>query len=239
MCHNHQPNAVINNSATTPLTYAHSLHFSSISAIVGHPATCNDCHKGVSAGLHTNYLGNKNLVQLPVKAGTAGLGFTTYSTAAGFTPVGWSDTGTLSVSGTCTNNCHIGGSPAWNSIVTNSTTPINGCAGCHEYPDGNNWTGANGHTVQYDLAVVTNSHLGLPADYNKLTDTYAGVTSDPNKCGKCHSGGAHVNGTVDVVGSGNNYCGTGDFTINVNTTGSDVDCSSVSCHSGKTTPNWW
>jgi len=229
MCHNHQPSAGINNSATVPLTFAHSLHFQNISTMLLRKAACNDCHK--VASLHMNYKGVINLVRLPVQPGTAGLGSAS----------GWSNISTLTVHGTCTNSCHITASPDWTTIATGSVTPIQGCASCHNYPDGNNWAADTGHAVQYDTSVNPRTHLPLATSFNKATDDYATVMSDTTKCGKCHTGATHMNGTRDVssTGIGYNNCGTGDFTINVNTSGSDVTCSNVSCHSGKTTPNWY
>jgi len=211
-CHNTTADAATNTAANVTLDGGHNTHFTA-------GKTCTDCHP--------NNTDTSHVVSLPV---TFWNGSTANPNVTVNAALGWNGK-------TCSNTgvgCH--GNP--------STTPVwgtsnNGCTTCHEYPDGANWTGTNGHTVQYDLTVVTNTHLGLATDYNKLTDTYATVTADSSKCGKCHSGGTHNNGTIDIAGNGNNYCGTGNFTPNVNTSGSDITCSNVSCHSGKTTPNWW
>ena len=63
--------------------------------------------------------------------------------------------------------------------------------------------------------------------------------SSTGKCGYCHSTLAgHNNGAINVNPNGAGLCG-GNFTFTGTTTGKNVTCSNVSCHSGKKTPNWW
>ncbi|MGC2423650.1 MAG: hypothetical protein WA666_04775, partial [Nitrospirota bacterium] len=235
-CHNHQAFEETQRTAARPLSFAHTLHFQMISSmligsyaggtshgvyrIAGTPS-CGDCH--TVAGLHTNYMGVVNIVQLPVLNGTAGL------YAGGTNTVGWSATqgagATLTTHGTCTNRCHVGGSPYWDSVPTNDVQADlitlgteTGCTTCHEYPGvndvsgktygtssgnpitaGQDWNANNGHSVRSAFNESTSvlglagqlKHLSRLGVYNKITDTYAGVTSDPTKCGKCHSGIKH------------------------------------------------
>jgi len=144
----------------------------------------------------------------------------------GGTP-GWQNT----ADDTCTNvSCHgSGGTRQWGG------TPD--CNGCHYYPvAGSNWT-TGGHTVQYDGVAATH----LPASgFNASNDSYVSVTTDPNRCGKCHYNSLgtdtnHRNGTVNLQPKGFAACGPNpDFTINGTT------CSNVKCHTAnKTTPNWY
>jgi len=229
VCHQHKGNSRINNSATVPLQYAHRLHFLAMSSAAGE--SCSDCHLGA----HNNYAGLAQITKLPVTPGTAGL-------VAG---MNWSKPGTIAVDGTCQNTCHTVTSPAWNSIATNSLARVQGCAACHEYPGGvTDWVANNGHAVKYSAAVATNTHLRDNASYDKVADAAAGVASvesDINKCGRCHynQGANHRNGSVNVAANGSPDCGGTDFTITVVSTGSNVTCSNVACHSGKDTPNWW
>lgn len=134
------------------------------------------------------------------------------------------------------NGCHGYATVYWGSV------PV-GCALCHKYPGATtgqgDWASPNGHAARYDSSY---SHLKA-SGFNALTDTYAAIT-DPNKCGGCHSNApassAHNDGTVQVtsVGKGNGQC-SGDYTITVTSSGSNVTCGSVKCHNGKTTPNWY
>jgi len=213
--------------------------------------TCNSCHYYTAgtmmSGAHQTHVVTKGFACSYCHA-VPGAGDTSHATklppVADYALVNsdpgpnagasWNDsTNTCSNTGT---GCHLTGNVCWSGCG-----PLN-CDGCHYYPSGlNNWTtiAGNGHAVQYDTAVAANTHLPSPAMFNYSSDTYAAVTSDPNRCGKCHSGGVHKDSTVDVNGYGNNICGTGDFTVTVNTPGSDVTCSNVKCHSGNVTPNWW
>jgi len=223
-CHN---NATTDQWGASQLT-CNSCHYNTAGTIMGGSHTphvitqgfpCSYCHSVPSAGDTTH------VTSLPPVADNA----TVLADPGPNAGASWTD-GT----NTCSNTgagCHNSSDVVWGATLY--------CNDCHNYPNLNNWTSAgNGHTVQYGSPVV-NTHLGAATDYNALTDTYAAVTADASKCGKCHSGGTHKNLSVDVAGNGNNYCGTGDFTVTVNTTGSDVTCSNVSCHSGKATPNWW
>jgi len=178
--------------------------------------TCSDCHSVPGAG------DTSHASALPVAQDNATVTIAVQGTF---------NDGANSCSGTLPT-CHDTGTPTWGGTLS--------CDSCHGYPGGTqDWTANNGHAVRYDTAVVTNTHLGLATTFNKTTDDYAVVTADASKCGKCHSGGVHHSGTVDVAGNGNNYCGVGNFTPNVTVPGSNATCSNVSCHSGKTTPNWW
>jgi len=118
------------------------------------------------------------------------------------------------------------------------------CDSCHSYPSAafSDWTGTNGHTVQYDGLTAHMPDTG----YDAKNDDYVTMTTDTTRCGKCHyntfgSYSSHQNGTKNVKAYGNAACAPGpDFTINVNASGSDVTCSNVKCHTANTvTPNWW
>ena len=238
-CHNHTATSAVNNVSNVKLTYAHSLHFDQIQAMMGRAATCNDCHVATHS---SNYAGKAGITQLPVLAGAAGLAPT----------VGWSKTGVLALDGTCSNSCHIKVSPAWNSIATGVVTGVSGCSACHEYPgSSSDWdmvAKVNGHTVrakflQNATTAVSRKalqHLNNASAYSYLTDTYSGVTGDANLCGKCHSGAMHINSTIDIAASNGlgTSCNT-NFTFNNITSGRVVTCGNASCHFGKTTPNWW
>jgi predicted CxxxxCH...CXXCH cytochrome family protein len=124
-----------------------------------------------------------------------------------------------------------------------------GCDSCHEYPgSANDWTGTNGHTIRYTPGVVGTynsslsvTHLNVASAYNAATDTYVGVTSDVNKCGKCHpnTGTNHMDGFIELAPNGFG-AGGGNFNITVGkVTGNTVQCSSVACHFSRTTPNWY
>ncbi len=69
------------------------------------------------------------------------------------------------------------------------------------------------------------------------------MTADVRKCGKCHAGATHMNGTVNVADSNSlGQCNSTSFTYNnisSNPTNRIVNCSNVSCHFGRTTPNWF
>jgi predicted CxxxxCH...CXXCH cytochrome family protein len=117
------------------------------------------------------------------------------------------------------------------------------CNSCHSYPvAGSDWSAGNGHASRYDGLV---SHM-LDTGYDETSDTYLAMTTDVTRCGKCHYNSLgdesnHKNGTKDVAANGSAACGPAtEFTINVNTSGSDVTCSNVKCHTANTnTPNWW
>lgn len=176
--------------------------------------TCSNCHNVPSLG------DMSHITSLPVTVDSA-----TVTLAAGtFTDA----TNTCSNTGT---GCHLTGSVVWGTTLS--------CDSCHNYPGSNNWAAGNGHAVQLDTALYPYTHLPLASNFNASGDTYAAVTADTTKCGKCHSGGTHNNGVVNVTAIGNNYCGAGNFTVNVIATGTNVSCSNVACHSGRTTPNWW
>jgi len=208
-------NACHDDTGTAGLLGRHATHINA-------GKTCSDCHAVPSAG------DTSHVTALPVVSDNATVtpGAGTFNDAAK----------------TCTATggaCHGDGTTtSWYSTGTQ------GCVACHNYPDpagGSLWAVDTGHAVQYDTSVNPRTHLPLGTLFNYTSDTYATVIADTTKCGKCHSGATHRNGSVETAstGIGYNNCGTGDFTINVNTSGSDVTCSNVSCHSGKTTPNWY
>ena len=134
---------------------------------------------------------------------------------------------------TCTNvSCHK--LPQYTRVW--GATPGQ-CNNCHEYPGSSrDWSGPNGHLIRYDAPVVK-THL-TASGFIAATDNYSTVTSDPTKCGKCHSGGVHQNGHIVLNGSDNANCGM-NFTFTVITSGAKVTCSDVYCHNGKTTPTWY
>ncbi len=260
-CHNHTATLAANQSATRPLSFAHSLHFEEISAYkIGVGAhglpSCNDCHV-VYTGLHTNALGVVNIIQLPVLNGAAGIGPSTFTNKSG---TNWSGAGTITTHGTCTNRCHVITSPLWDSVNTQETLETliaggggTGCATCHEYPGAAlDWASTNGHSVRSAFNEATSvlglagqlKHLSRAGAYNAKGDTYAGVTGDTTKCGKCHYGITHM----DKVTVAQAYTGadtriqskaaTGFSVIN-HTVGSSAQCSNAKCHFNRTTPNWY
>jgi predicted CxxxxCH...CXXCH cytochrome family protein len=122
------------------------------------------------------------------------------------------------------------------------------CDTCHEYPGSgtNDWTGTNGHTIRYTPGVVGTynsnlnvTHLNVASAYNAATDTYEGVTSDVNKCGKCHPNisGNHKDGYIEVAPNGYG-AGGGNFGI-TKVSDTAVQCSNVACHFSRKTPNWY
>ena len=227
LCHYYAnpPTSAGNNAAVVKLSGAHSSHFGQYSN--GTLITCTNCHADhttdANFGGHARKL-PPNPAYAVVNAG-----------------LGWNSTNhTCSSTGTY---CHGVGNTT-PDFTTPGSTPA--CAVCHEYPGvaGRDWTGYNGHTVRYDSPVV-NTHLVGTANYNGSTDNYSTVVTNVNLCGKCHHPAAgvsetadHRNGTIDVNPQGNGNC-SGNFTVNVITSGSNVTCGNVKCHSGKTTPNWW
>jgi hypothetical protein len=143
-------------------------------------------------------------------------------------------------SGTCQNSCHLSTSGAWST-----TTSAQGCATCHNYPGvaGKDWPSSNGHSVRLSNDnLQTYTHLSQSGSYSNTADTYAGVTSDVNKCGLCHGGGTHLSGRVDKNPSSNTaygYDGVGTFSIVSSATAPTMTCTNVACHSGNPTPNWY
>ena len=149
----------------------------------------------------------------------------------------------------CTNvGCHFtAGTRYWNDAAAQ-------CDSCHEYPGSptNDWdlvAKVNGHTVRASTlqnattaaSRVSLKHMNIATAYNAATDTYDSVTQDINKCGKCHANVLvnHQNGTMNVTPNGYAACGSGNFTFNNITTRRVITCSNVSCHTDKTTPNWY
>ncbi len=243
---------------------------------------CHNANKSNTSGLtaiplHVNIVGaatgstTPNLYEIPVANGSAGLdpsmnpkfiyGNTTTATPTGPT------TGV-----TCQNSCHTTRSPRWDSIVTNGTQAALGCNLCHEYPSvapggAGTWASTNGHSVEApfnEASTVTIQaaggntagalkHLSASWSYNYATDTFAGVTNDVTKCGKCHYGATHGLGhgadnaflTYSMV---NPYSGSdtriqakaaSGFTLVNHTFGSSAQCSNAKCHFNRTTPNWY
>ena len=228
ICHQHKASAAINISSNRPLTFAHAIHFANLSTSAGR-VSCSVCHLGV----HTNYAGLAMITRLPVTPGNAGL----------LSTMNWSRAGVAAVDGTCQNSCHTSASPAWNTISTNSLVGVNGCAACHSYPGapGRDWTTTgNGHLVRFDAPVV-NTHMRATG-FNYQTDTFAAVTVDNNKCGQCHKGAKHMNGSgfAHLSSAMPAQCASPVTfsTGGVGTGTGAVTCDNVKCHSGKTTPNW-
>jgi len=158
------------------------------------------------------------------------------------------DGGTIGKTNTADDSCA--------TVACHSTTgtrywqdTVAGCDSCHEYPgSANDWTGTNGHTIRYTPGVVGTynsslyvTHLNVASAYNAATDTYAGVTGDVNKCGKCHpnTGTNHMDGFIELAPNGYG-AGGGNFNITIGkVTGTAVQCSNVVCHFSRTTPNWY
>jgi len=142
----------------------------------------------------------------------------------------------------CTNvACHsLSGTRYWGGTTRT-------CGSCHEFPTtANDWAGDNGHTIRADG--ITNIHLpatgyvtGANTDGVMATNYATATNPATGPCGKCHTGGTHMNATVDINEAGFAACGPDiAFTATVNTAGANVTCSNVSCHgANKTTPNWW
>ena len=161
----------------------------------------------------------------------------------------WSGASKSPIGDSCTDvACHFtAGTRYWNDVAAQ-------CDSCHEYPGSltSDWdlvAKVNGHTVrastlQNDTTAasrVSLKHLNIATAYSAATDTYDSVTQDVNKCGKCHADvpANHQNRTIDVTPNGYAACGTGNFTFNNITSRRLVTCSDVSCHTDKTTPNWY
>jgi hypothetical protein len=213
MCHYYgSPTLDTDNTGTGALSAGHTPHFKA-----GSQLACTECHPNRSDASHASKLPAAGYNVTVVRSGM------TYD----------------SVAKTCNNSgasCHGAGT------TPSFTGPFNnGCGACHYYPGApaRDWSAGNGHMVRYDAPVV-NTHMKATG-FNYQTDTFAAVTVDNNKCGQCHKGVTHRNGSgfAHLSSAGNAQCGTGTFTVNVTTPGSNTTCSNVSCHSGRTTPNWW
>ena len=194
-CHNHTATLAANQSATRPLSFAHSLHFEEISAYkIGVGAhglpSCNDCHV-VYTGLHTNALGVVNIIQPPALNGAAGIGPSTFTNKSG---TNWSGAGTI------TTRRHLHEQMPRNHVPALGQRQYagaletliaggggTGCATCHEYPGAAlDWASTNGHSVRPAFNEATSvlglagqlKHLSRAGAYNAKGDTYAGVTGD-------------------------------------------------------------
>jgi hypothetical protein len=214
MCHYYEatPTSTGNNAVSTgSLGGSHSAHFDQ-------GKTCSNCHPVPSD------LSSHNIAALPVDDANVTVQLATGTWTAG----------TL----TCSNTgagCHLTGSVVWGSTLS--------CASCHEYPNSTNiWSlakGDNGHVIRTTGPVAAGAknslkHLTNWSSFNPATDTYAGVTGDATKCGKCHSGGTHQNATVDVIAPSSGP--SAGFTVNHGANG--TTCSNAKCHFERETPNW-
>jgi predicted CxxxxCH...CXXCH cytochrome family protein len=217
MCHYYSATpSSATNTGTGALTGGHNSHFNQ-------SLTCDNCHTVPSDTAHAS--------ALPVVSANA-----TVLAVLGF------NTGTLTCSSTG-SSCHGVGNttPAWG-------TTGQGCATCHYYPGvaGRDWdmtAKVNGHTMRSDVTTAGTAkyltHMKATG-FNTLSDTYAGVTADVNSCGRCHAASTHRSGAVEVSDTHTlGLCSGTSFTFTATTPGSDVSCSNVSCHNGRTTPNWW
>ena len=235
-CHGDSTSVNMTNFSTANLSFGHGLHIAKLG--VSGNAVCHNCHPDNTADQWSQGKADNGSVKAYPHA-TDGTNAQA-STVASLGRIGGG--GALQsftfdyATQTCTGvSCHYGPVTWSNANASNNQ----GCASCHEYPgSGKDWATGNGHLVRYDAPVV-NTHL--PASgFNASTDTYAGDTGAAGACYKCHGGGTHWNGKIDVIttGKGYGYCAS-DFTFNNISTGKKVTCSNVQCHSGKTTPNWW
>ncbi|MCB2184362.1 MAG: CxxxxCH/CxxCH domain-containing protein [Desulfobulbaceae bacterium] len=167
--------------------------------------------------------------------------------------------------GTCSNiSCHQGGHADWGS-----TTLAMDCDSCHGYPpvpgDGLNVNdqfdgGKGAHiTASYDPSNgIEGGHIIVSSDLNPSADIYGSDATGYFECSKCHYGGAHANGSVEVNirtsawsksvpwGSGS-YDRTDGFNQEPTLTayqgepGNSVTpktCSNINCHFGTETPRW-
>ena len=64
--------------------------------------------------------------------------------------------------------------------------------------------------------------------------TALGLGSTVPSCGACHDGAVHLNGTADL-----GFPAGFDAQSGVAVDNGDGTCSSVKCHGGRTTPDWW
>jgi len=190
---------------------------------------CGYCHKSKPAGTH------------PENLDTA---FIDMSLGGGGT---FSDGLTIGKSNTADDSC--------TSVACHSTTGIRywldtaaACDSCHEYPGSatNDWTGNNGHTIRYTPSPVGTynsnlnvTHLNIATAYNASTDTYPSVTSDQTKCGRCHSGGAHMNGVKDIHAGTGAAAGFSLVTTYIGGQGHVAQCTNAKCHFYRKTPNWY
>jgi predicted CXXCH cytochrome family protein len=194
---------------------SHMTHLAAAPFFLTGQDACKRCHGGTIP--RTDH--NKGKATAGIDFSAGGSGTFNDGGTAGMTKT-WDDS--------CTNvSCHTPstGTRYW-------TTPT-GCNGCHGFPPA-----TNAHMVQYANGI--RSHLVSSGDAIYSAITAYGQAGWP--CGKCHNNALnkHRNGTTDVApGGGYGACG-GEFTINVNTHGSDITCSNVVCHTAnKTTPNWY
>ncbi len=165
--------------------------------------------------------------------------------------------------GTCSNiSCHQGGNADWGS-----TSLSFDCDTCHGYPpapgDGRNVNerfdgGKGAHvTMSYNPASgVEGGHIIVSSDLNPTGDIYGSDNTGYYECSKCHYGGAHANGIVEVQirtdswskpvpwGQYDRPQGFGEEGASPTYQGVPGDsmtsktCSNINCHSGTTTPQW-
>jgi len=225
------------------MSVGHSLH---IVKLGGTNAACHYCHPDNTAeGKTTKDDGTKAYPHASdgtnVSSANAEIGTSNALKQFSF------NSGTLTCSGV---QCHVGDQVWTNAIVANS----NGCASCHKYPGAvagqGDWSGSNGHMaratsfqdVTTPVIRVSLKHLNKATAYT-VNDDYATVTGDDRKCGKCHKNGTHMSGTVDVADNSlRGACSSTSFSyanISSNPANRIANCSNVSCHFGKTTPNWF
>ncbi|MFC1845314.1 CxxxxCH/CxxCH domain-containing protein [Thermodesulfobacteriota bacterium] len=94
------------------------------------------------------------------------------------------------------------------------TPPPTSCTACHGQPPSG--------TSSPDTAGAHTTHDTL------------GFGSTVPSCGACHDGAVHLNGTADLGFPSGFDAQSGPATDNL-----DGTCSSVKCHGGQTTPDWW
>lgn len=100
------------------------------------------------------------------------------------------------------------------SALNEQTPPPQSCTSCHgQPPSGNSFPDTAG-------AHPTHSSLGFG--------------STVPSCGACHAGSTHLNGIADLGFPTVFNAQSGPATANLDST-----CSSVKCHGGQTTPDWW
>ena len=236
---------------TAHMTYIlNKFGISGINPVTGADVRCGCCHGNKPSGSHPENLDTANIDTTSPTYWGGG----TFSNGGTIGKVNTSDDSCTSVACHSTTNTRY-----WTDTAA-------ACDSCHEYPGSatNDWAANsnNGHTIRYLTAAkkgapltgyttITASatyntnlyvtHLNVASAYNATTDTYAGVTSDVNKCGKCHPNTStnHMDGFIELAPNGYG-AGGGNFNITLGkVTGNTVQCSNVVCHFSRKTPNWY
>ncbi len=186
--------------------------------------TCNSCH---TAGLVFGTPGTP-----PTTA--AGHIDGTFTVSGGSVSFTYSGATYPTVKGSCgANVCHNDGTGAAVVPVRNpypwGTALTNDCASCHQ--------GTLMATGKHTGHLGSNALTGANLTYNTADECVACHGTSTDGLGKAISGGAHLNGSVNV-----SFAAAYDYEAAGGTgttgTGAALTCAGIRCHNGVTTPAW-